>query len=123
MMLFAFWKEYASLINGGFLVALVGMLLKNRLDNRKVTIEENKGLRTEFITEMHALRDDVKSLRGENDNLRKEVRELHFIIDGLRKQNLSTQIAILRTADECASPGIQAAMDALEGIPGVGAGK
>lgn len=123
MMIFDFWKQYAALINGGLIVAVVGMLLKNRLDNRKLTVEENKGLRAEFITEMHALRDDVKGLRIENDNLRKEVLELHYVIDGLRKQNLSTQIAMLRTADERVTPEIQAAMDRLEELPGVGTGK
>lgn len=122
-MILALWKEYAALINGGFLVAVVGMLLKYRLDNRKVTVEDNKGLRAEFIAEMHALRDDVKALRTENDGLRKEVRDLHFVIDGMRKQNLATQMAMLRAGEDRVSPEIEAAMDALESIPGVGVSK
>ena len=95
--LLALWERYASMLNGGILLGLVGLILSNRFNNRKLTVEENSGLRAEFIAEMAALRQEVHSLRDENDKLRREVRGLHETIDGLRRQNVQDQISALRS--------------------------
>lgn len=69
----------------------------------------NAGLRKEFIEEMAALRDEVKGLRNENDLLRGEIRELHRVIDGLRRQNNAAQIS-----------GQRVVVDALKALPETG---
>jgi cell division protein FtsB len=106
----------------GLVVPLVVVILGFIIRNRKLTIDYNSGLRSEFITEMHNLRDEIKGLRGENeglrtevktmrrenDLLRDEVRQLHGVIDGLRRQSLQTTISaqgdVLRTFPPSAVP-------------------
>lgn len=88
------------LLNGGLLVTLITIFLKNRFENRKLTVEENAGLRKEFIDEMHALRKEVRDLRRENDQLRDEVRGLHGVIDGMRRENLTGQLTAQRVMAE-----------------------
>lgn len=71
---------------------------------KELEINNSAGLRKEFIDEMGALRRDVKDLRNENDLLRKEIRELHGVIDGLRRANQAAQISGQRVvADALAS--------------------
>jgi predicted nuclease with TOPRIM domain len=102
------------ILNAGALTVLIGLILRNRLANRRLTIEENAGLRKEFIEEMAALRHEVKDLRGEVrarddkidalrietakrdekiDLLRAEITELHGIIDGMRRENQASHIS------------------------------
>ena len=114
----------------------LGLLLRNNLANRKLTLEDNKGLRAEFIEEMRELRDEVKGLREENfglrnevkglrnegDMMRGEIRELHAVIDGMRRDNLTTTLAEQRVfiqkhvGLENLSPEMGKAMDDLSKI-------
>lgn len=106
------------------IVGLFGILARQWVPLRKIQVEENAGLRKEFIEEMAALRLEVSglrldneglrkgqdALRGENELLRKEVRELHGVIDGLRRENQAAQIS-----------GQRAIREHLESLPQSGA--
>jgi uncharacterized protein YlxW (UPF0749 family) len=78
--------RFFPLLNASLLCGLLALVVKYRLENRKLSITENTGLRSEFIEEMKELREEVKGLRSENGQLRDEVRQLHGIIDGMRRQ-------------------------------------
>lgn len=82
------------------LVLLVTLLVKQRPVMNRQRIQENAGLRAEFIDEMKELRKEVKELRDENDLLRREIRELHAVIDGMRRENQAAQISGQRVIAE-----------------------
>lgn len=88
--------RFFPLLNAGLICSLLALLVKFRLENRKLSITENSGLRQEFIEEMHALREEVKGLRSENGQLRDEVRQLHSVIDGMRRGALEGGISAQR---------------------------
>jgi uncharacterized protein YlxW (UPF0749 family) len=96
-------------LNAIALMGLITLAVRYRLASRKLKIEENSGLRREFIEEMGALRQEVRDLRGENEILRKEIRELHAILDGVRRENQTAQVS-----------GQRVIADALKGLPGAG---
>ena len=122
------------IVNGTLLIGLISLLIRYWITNRKITLEDNKGLRSEFIAEMHdlrdevragraeneSLRDEVRALRAENESLRVEVRELHVIIDGLRRENLAAQLSGQREimANMPHSPAIERQLKRLDDLPG-----
>lgn len=105
----------------GILIVAVVAYIKIMPRLRELEINNNAGLRKEFIEEMAALRgevtgmreengelrDEVKGLRTENKVLREEIRELHGVIDGLRRENQSAQIS-----------GQRVIADTLRALPG-----
>lgn len=102
------------------MIALLGIMMKNQITNRKMTIQVNGEVRSEFIEEMQALRTEVKGLRDENDSLRKEVRELHGVIDGMRREALQAGISTQRAVVESLPAGFvplktQEALDRMKG--------
>lgn len=128
-----------SWLSAGGILGGVGLFLRTHIANRKLTIEDNRGIRSEFIDEMRALREDMKGLRTENSglhaavselreentNLRREIRELHGVIDGLRRQTLTGQIETQRTIVESlppdvVSPAISNALRQLNSVRGTG---
>lgn len=87
---------------------------------KELEIGKNAGLRREFIEEMQALREEVTGLRNENGMLRQEVRELHKVIDGMRRGNLASNIEIQREiiGDRPVSAPLKRALKSLDEITG-----
>ena len=111
------------ILNAGLIATLIGLVLKFQIDRRKLTIQENTGLRSEFIDEMQRLREEVHGLRLENSGLRTEVAELHAIITGMRREGIqaaaSAQSQIIRNMPpEAVTDTLRSAMDSLNKIPG-----
>lgn len=106
--------------NWAIFAAVVVAIVRIIPQMAKLKVEENAGLRREFIDEMRQLRDEVTQLRTENDILRKEVRELHGVIDGMRRENLTSHIVTQRDAlgDRELSPPMQRAVGKLDEIVG-----
>lgn len=102
------------------MLGVLAIILKNQMAHRKMTIQVNGEVRTEFIEEMQALRVEVKGLREENDSLRKEVRELHGVIDGMRREGLSGQLSAQRIVADMMpqTPAMERALKTLNGIAG-----
>lgn len=102
------------------MLGVLAIILKNQMAHRKMTIQVNGEVRTEFIEEMQALRVEVKGLREENDSLRKEVRELHGVIDGMRREGLSGQLSAQRVVADMMpqTPAMERALRTLNGIAG-----
>lgn len=95
-------------LNTGLISIMITLLLfamKNQIANRKMTIQVNGEVRSEFIEEMQALRLEVKGLRDENVSLRGEVRELHGVIDGMRREALQAGISTQRAVAQSLPPG------------------
>ena len=116
-----------SLLNTGLLtiaIGILGMLLHHSVTNRKMTIAVNGEVRQEFIDEMKALRDEVRDLRDENTALRREISELHGVIDGMRRDQLTGQLAtqtvIARQMGGMVPPATRAALDSLDAVKGTG---
>lgn len=125
------------------ILALVGVILLTKIvlnqrpKMKELEITESGALRTAFVAEMTALRDEItrlrdettglrdetKELRTENGALRKEVASLHSIIDGMRREaltgQLATQAAVARSMGEQVPEATRAALDRLNAIPGV----
>lgn len=105
-------------------IGLLGLLLRFHLANRKMTIAVNGEVRQEFIDEMKALRDEVRELRDENSALRREISELHGVIDGMRRDQLTGQLAtqtvIARQMGGMVPPATRAALDSLNAVKGTG---
>lgn len=108
------------LLVGGW-IALRRDRAKQESKIRELDIGERSGLREEFIGEMAALREEVKGLREENSALRQEIRALHGIIDGMRRDQLqgaiSTQSVVARNVDP--SPEMQRALNSLDKVAGM----
>lgn len=95
-------------------ILIVGVVAYIRIVPRLRELENanNAGLRKEFIDEMTELRKEVKGLRDENTLLRREIHELHGVIDGMRRENQAAQIS-----------GQRAIRHHLESLPQSGASK
>lgn len=115
-----------SSLSGWVLCILVGMLIllqmvKQRPELAKLEIGENGAIRAEYIKEMAALREEITGLRDENKSLRDEVRELHGMLDGLRREQLTnalaTQSAVARAVVDEMPPATRAALDRLDMLP------
>lgn len=112
----------------GWLLCIIGLFgiwrlyVLSRPRMRELDIGENSGLRKEFIEEMAALREEVAGLRVENGELRREIRALHGIIDGMRRGQLQADLSE-HSAMARQLPGLTAemdrALDALERVKGV----
>lgn len=121
-----------SSLSGWFLCVLALFMIwqqyiKQRPEMAKLEIDENGAIRTEYIKEMAALRQEITGLREENKSLRDEVRELHGMLDGLRREQLvgalATQSAIARSVVEELPPATKAALDRLDMLPKKGGGE
>lgn len=118
----------ASTITGWTLCAL-GMLglfgiwriyVLQRTKMRELDIGEAESLRAAFVGEMTALRAEISGLREENAGLRAEVRQLHGIIDGMRRQNLQAGNSAARAVaealpEEIIPPATRAALERIKG--------
>lgn len=120
--LFGIWRIYAL----------------QRTKMRELDIGEDATIRSEYIAEMAALRaeitafrdenrglrEEMKGLREENGELRKEVARLHQIIDGIRRETLTGQLAvqtvIAREMGDAIPPATRAALDSLDAVKGTG---
>lgn len=110
----------------GWVLCLIGLFgiwrlyVLGRPKMFELEIAKNSGLREEFIEEMAALRAEVKGLREENEHLRREIRELHGVIDGMRRENLTAHLAGQRVVAESLSrsPAIDRAIDSLKSVTG-----
>lgn len=83
------------LINATALITLIGLILRHRIaarktdiEARKVGIEEDDFDRKGWRELIEELSKQVADLRAENGQLRDEVRQLHTIMEGMRRQNL-----------------------------------
>lgn len=103
------------------LVLLWRQYVAQRPEMAKLEIGENGAIRSEYIAEMAALRDEIKGLRDENKSLRDEVRELHGMLDGLRREQLAgalaTQSAVARAVVDDMPPATKAALERLDMLP------
>lgn len=102
------------------MILLLTIAMKNQIANRKMTIQVNGEVRSEFIEEMQALRTEVKGLRDENVNLRQEVRELHSVIDGMRREGLASQLSAQRVVADLIpkTPAMERALRSLDKFDG-----
>lgn len=83
------------LINATALITLIGLILRHRVVNRKIDIEEGdfdrkgwKELIGTLTEQVERLSKQVTDLQTENSQLRSEVRDLHGALEGIRRQNL-----------------------------------
>lgn len=114
-------------ISTGTLLAMLGFIARLWVTNRKLGIENRKlGMqekvedRQGFGALIEALSREVASLREENTALRHEVRELHGLIDGMRRGDMqaraSAQVLELRAkSPDTLPPATAAALDRIEG--------
>jgi len=111
-------------------LALAGVILLARIhftqapQMRQLDISEGGILREAIAAEMKGLRDEVAGLREENTNLRAEVRALHGVIDGMRREALTGQLAVqtvvARELGDAVPPATRAALNSLDAINGGG---
>ncbi|QPQ55605.1 hypothetical protein IC614_03105 [Allosphingosinicella flava] len=87
--------------------------------NRKLRMQEKIDDRQGFGELIQALSGEVAALRTENQALREEVRQLHGIIDGMRRGDLSAKISAQRDLidvlpETAVSPHLKHAMNKLD---------
>lgn len=115
------------LINATALITLIGLILRHRVVNRKIDIEEGdfdrkgwKELIGTLTEQVERLSKQVTDLQTENGQLRAEVRDLHGALEGIRRQNLqegsSAANAILSAIPQDSIP--PATRDALRRVRG-----
>lgn len=107
-------------INTGILAAATAMLAKfgkpvvdYLLESRRLRMQEKKDDRQGFGELIEALNgqviiltEQVKRLTEENSGLREEVRQLHGIIDGMRRGDLSGKLSLQRVAVDALTSGV-----------------
>lgn len=91
----AIMTKLFPLINATALITLIGLILRHRVVNRKIDIEEGdfdrrgwKELIGTLTEQVDRLSKQVADLQTENGQLRTEVRDLHGVLEGIRRQNL-----------------------------------
>ncbi len=102
------------------LIQLGRVIAMQRPKMKELQIGENAGIRAEFIEEMKELRGEIKGLRDENAALRSEVRNLHGIIDGMRRESLQVGLSTQRAVVSSLPPDMvpEKTREALERIEG-----
>lgn len=103
------------LVAGG----LIKLVINQRPKMKELEIGEDEGIRAFFATQIEGLRVEIKDLREENTALRNEVRTLHGVIDGMRREALqvgiSTQRAVVDSLPRDFLPeSTRAALDRIE---------
>lgn len=103
------------LVAGG----LIKLVINQRPKMKELEIGEDEGIRAFFATQIEGLRIEIKDLREENTALRNEVRTLHGVIDGMRREALqvgiSTQRAVVDSLPRDFLPeSTRAALDRIE---------
>lgn len=93
--------------------------IKQRPKMKELEIGEDEGIRAFFATQIDGLRIEIRDLREENGALRAEVRTLHGVIDGMRREALqvgiSTQRAVVDSLPRDFLPeSTRAALDRIE---------
>lgn len=103
-------------------ILLAKIALNQRPQMKELEMSEGASLRTAFVAEMTALRGEITELRDENNALRREIRELHAVIDGMRRENLTAHLSGQRVVAEALahSPEIERAIDSLKNVKGAG---
>lgn len=82
------------------LIQLARVIAMQRPKMKELEITEAGAWQNVLVGEMQALRNEIKDLREENHGLRKEVRQLHGIIDGMRRENLQVGNSAARAVVE-----------------------
>jgi predicted RNase H-like nuclease (RuvC/YqgF family) len=133
---YALLVKSLPVLNAGALTALIAMVLRHRILSRKVAIDEESNRRKlqldeethdveswgkliKTLTEqVERLSGQVTELQTENGLLRGEIRQLHNVIDGMRRSGLadalSNQVVVARALNP--SPEVSAALDTIEGL-------
>lgn len=110
-------------------IGMLGLILRFQLASRKLRMEEDIGDRKgwgELIQtltdQVKRLTDEVGTLQKENHQLREEIRSLHGTIDGMRRENLQAGNSAARAVAESLPEGAvpPATMAALERMKGTG---
>jgi hypothetical protein len=109
-------------------IAMAGLIQLGRIvagqrpKMRELDISEDAGIRAFMAEQMDGLRVEIKTLREENQSLRNEVRGLHGVIDGMRREALqagiSTQRAVVGSLPRDFVP--EKTREALDRIEGTG---
>lgn len=96
-------------------VVLLKILAAQRPKMKELEIGEDASIRAFMAEQMGELREEMKGLRDENHALRKEVRDLHGVIDGMRREALQAGISTQRAVAESLPAGFvpPATQDAL----------
>jgi len=107
-------------ISTGTLLTMLAFIARLWVTNRKLRMQEKVEDRQGFGSLIEALSKEVAALRDENNLLRREVRELHGLIDGMRRGDMqaraSAQVLELRAkGPDAIPPGTAAALDRIEG--------
>lgn len=106
-------------ISTGALLGLLTLAARLWIQNRKLRMQEKIDDRQGFGALIEALSGEVADLRVENGVLRREVRELHGIIDGIARGDLqartSAQVLDIRANSTVIPPATAAALDRIEG--------
>lgn len=75
---------------------LIKLVINQRPKMRELDIGEDENIRAFFAAQIEGLRGEIKDLREENTALRNEVRTLHGVIDGMRREALQAGISTQR---------------------------
>lgn len=89
-----------SWMSTGFLAALVILVARlgkpvadYLIETHRLRAQEKKDDRQGYGELIEALTKEVHDLRSENAAMRKEIRELHGMLDGMRRENQAAQIS------------------------------
>jgi uncharacterized protein YlxW (UPF0749 family) len=106
---------FALLRFGGPIATSISTYL---IERRRIAAQEKVSDREGWGQLIDELREEVSKLRQENGELRKEVRELHGILDGMRRQQLSATLETQRAmiAETDASPAMRRALGTLRDV-------
>ena len=102
-------------ISTGALVTITGFAARLFVQNRKLRMQEKVEDRQGFGVLIEALSKEVAALRDENSALRREVRELHGLIDGMSRGDLQVRTSAQILEMRSIPPATAAVLDRLEG--------
>lgn len=105
----------------GYARQVEALLIENR--KLRADIDAAAQMHTNYRRDTERMHDAYRhECQRENDDLRAEVRELHGLVDGMRRAELSARLSTQRTMMEALphSEAIDRAVDALDHIRGVG---
>lgn len=106
------------------IISFATYLIKQRPKMRELDIGEDSSIRTFLSSEISGLRTEIKDLRDENTALRAEIRELHGVIDGMRREALQGGLSAQRAVVQALPRGVvpESTLAALDRIPATDSG-